>query len=739
MMDFMRKNSRMIMVFFGVLIMIGFVLPSAMFRGSGRNVKNKEVGTYAGDNGETTTLTSKDMGKAITEIKAMLDLKMVNELMGMGNKSNNFSMMNPAALLLTCHAVFGDNQTAYYSRSLLIQTIGNTAKDKAEFDALLAKVDKLIDTNQSPAVHYLALKAEANRNGFYATSEQVNEVVSVLRQTLNSQGQKMSAMLSNYGMTTSGFGEAVGNVIAIASYVDNLTKIGIINENKIRDEVRDSVEISNISGKYVEFSYRTFSKKVEEPTEEELIAHFEKYKNIDPQDIRPDDKDNPFGFSYMLPDRLKVEYLDVDVSSILNTLKKDFESQNIGQQEEILLEFWADHKTERPFQEPLKKVEGAPQEFRQKSFDEAYDTVKDVYLKGKARNQAESIIAKIREAASNENDLVEANIDWQVIAEKNSTDSVTIGHGESEFLSMETINSFKKFGSAKLTRFNNAPIYQMLFNCEPLRDRPATKLEQPPLKLRETLANIEAGFDDRRTELFTLTNLYLVRVIAVDKSRVAASINDDGRQGGSDIEPLKDDKNILKDNVISDLKQLKAYNMAKANAEEFKAVLADPETDLTQAIETFGKTLTDDPEAENAPNPLRESSVESLYNMINQMRYFSQQNPNSSQYYQSQINTIQSNLRNILDSYRDIEEGQKLIVENTNNFSVMVFDEIKVEPANQDDLAQRKAVFTLQAARSTQVLPMIDFFLHDNIIKRNDVVMVKDEEKSEADTEESKK
>ncbi len=736
MMDFMRKNSKTIMVFFGVLIMIGFVLPSAMFSGSGRNIQDKEVGSYAGADGVKTTLTTMDTGKAIAEIKAMLDLRVSAYLRSYGNASDNFKMINPAAILFTCHSIFGDTESAYYTRSILLQAVGLDHKNKAEYDAILAKIDKLIDTNQNPAIQYLALTAEANRNGFYATSEQVGELVSFIRVNMNQQGQKMSTSLSNYGLTVGSFSEAVGNIIAIASYVDNLTKVGITNENQLRDSIRNSIEINNISGKFVEFSSNMFAQKVGDPTEEELVAHFEKYKSIDPLDIRPDDKDNMFGFSYMLPDRIKVEYLNVDVSAIKQKITEEFEAQSLIKQEEALQDYWTNHKSERPFQKESQKDRNSPVEYTQLSFDESYDTVKNVYLMGKAREQAESVIAKIGEAVSNENDLVEANINWQEVAEKNSSDSIKIGHGESEFLSRETINSFEKFGSAKLTRFNDAPLSYMLFSSEPLRDRPATKLEQPaPLKLRETLSSIEARYDFPNGT-YNLMNMYLVRIVAVDRSRVAASINDDGRQGGSDIEPLADDKNILKDKVKADLKKLKAYEMAKAKAEEFKAALAQPETDLAKAIETVGKTMMEKPDDENARNPLSESSVEKYYDNLSRIDFMIQNSYGSRENNERQKTLVRGNLRIILKALHDAEEGEKVLVENKNTTSVLVFDEFAIEPANQDEYADMKAYYAMQTLSSQQLLPMVDFFLHDNIIKRNDVTLINNEDEPKpVDTE----
>ena len=723
MMEFMRKNSKQIMVFFGVLIMIGFVLPSALMRGGGRSQKEQELGTYAGLNGENTAITNVELGKAQAQIKAMRDTNMTMLLMNMGRVSNNFALINPAALMLTCHSVFGDNQSAYYTRNMLIQSLSTTAKSKEQVNELLAKIDKLIDTNENPSVNYVALTTEANRNGFYATNEQIGDVVSFARQAMNQQGQKMSVVLANYGMTIAGYSEAVGNIISIAAYADHLTKVGTLNENEIRESVRNAVEIDNMSGKYVEFTSNMFTSKVAEPTEEALVAHFEKFKEVDPQDILTDDEDNPFGFSYMLPNRVKVEYLDIDVAAIKNKLKEQFESQSVADQEETLQEYWADHKTEEQYQQRMPQADPEAQpEFKQKSFDEAYNNVKNNYLMAEAKEKAESIVAKL-------NDAVEDDSDWQSVAEKISTDMVKIGHGESEFLSMDTINNFENFGSAKLTRFRDAPLSQILFSSEPLRDRPATKLEQAPIKIMETVGSINAGYGTN------ITNMYIVRLTDAEKSRIAKSIDDDGRQGSADIAPLVDGKNVLKDKVIADLKKLEAYNMAKTKAEEFKAALADG--DLAKAIETVGKAMMDDPDAENARNPLSEKKIEDIYGNIEQMQNMIQQNQQYAQYFQDRLTTMRSTLKDALDAYRDTEDGQPVVAESTNNFSVLVFDSLTVEPANQDDLAKRKAAFSIQTAQRAQVSPMIDFFIHDNIYARNAVEMKKSKDEPAEDAEKS--
>ncbi len=723
MMQFMRDHRKGLLIIFVVIFAVCFGLPS--FMGRNRGNRNVEVGSYLGVDGSTTKLNSMEVGEAGARLKAMLELQIPQVMVQYGSYSDTLAMINPIASSLTCNAVFTDPRTAYMTRSFLMESARYAATDTKDLEKIYNDITKLVDSNKQSVTNYIVLSAEAHRNGYYATDDQINFVISVAKHNINQRGMKMSSMLHSFGMTLSSLEQGVGDLIAIASYADEITKVGSINENEIRSLVRESVEVNNMSGKYVEFSASMFSEKAGEPSEEEILAQFNKYKSIDPESIKTDDETNPFGYSYMLPDRVKVEYLDVSVSDINKTLQAEFDAKDVTEQEELLQEYWAVNKTQEQYQTriPAEDPQGQPK-LVQKSFDEVYTMVKRNYINEQAKAKADSVMANVRDAVRNDNELVQANIDWQKVAEKNSS-NVSVKYGSSDFLSYESVGNFERFGSARVTRLNNAPLSQVLFSCEPLRDMAVSKMDNPPLKLNQPQAFIEAGYGTN------ISNLYIVRIVAVDKSREPVSLDDDGRQGAAAVAPLTEGENLLRDKVVKDLKDAKAFAMAVDKAVEFQGMA---KADWATAIETVGNSMKDS-EDETARNPLMEKDLATIYSQIETTRQRMQDQPEYAQRLQGTLNYYFGMLSPILKAYRDVETGELMMVKAEGSLSVKVFDELVVEPANQADLAQSKGRFTIQAMQKNQLVPLVEMFMQDNVDSRN---AVENFNQKEAESEEAK-
>ena len=76
-----------------------------------------------------------------------------------------------------------------------------------------------------------------------------------------------------------------------------------------------------------DFDSLLFADTQDEPTEEQILKHFEKYKNYFPDQISPD---NPYGFGYKLPDSVRLEYIAVKLDDVAETvtrpIQEDIES-----------------------------------------------------------------------------------------------------------------------------------------------------------------------------------------------------------------------------------------------------------------------------------------------------------------------------------------------------------------------------------------------------------------------------
>ncbi len=713
MMQFMREHRKGLLIVFVVIFGVCFGLPS--FMGNNNQQRNEQIATFNGIDGVKSDIMSSDITAAGLKLKAMLELQVPVILIQYGMYEPSLAMINPIAVLLTSNAIFTDNSIAMMTKGQLRESANAVANDTQQLKDIYNKVAKLVDTNRQSVENYIVLANEANNNGYHATQEQITLVVTAAQQTVNQRNIRLADILSGYGLTRGGFEEAVGELIAIALYADEITKVGALNENEVREKVRDSVEVNNLSGKYVDFSSYMFMDEVGEPDEDEIIAHFDKYKDVDLAMLKRNDQENPFAFSYMLPNRLKVEFLDISVQDIVVAMTNEFDAKPVIEQEELLQKYWATNKSQQQYQTRIPATDPQAQPtYKQKTFDEAYTTLKRNYINELARAKADTVMANVRDAVRNENELVEANTEWQKVAQLNSSDDIIVNYGVSDYLSYETINQFERFSSAKAVRMNNATLAQVLFNSEPLAEVAVSKSDLQPLKLRQTLPFIEAGYGTN------ISNLYVVRIIGVDKARVPVSIEDDGRQGPADAQPISDELNPLRDKVVNDLKELKRFSLAVDKANEFKALAKDG---WQQAIETVGNSLKD-PDDENAVNPIAEKDLATLYSQIDNARKRMQEQPEYQQTFQGVLNNYYQVLESVLKEYRKAGSGVLLLDKLEAEGTVRVFDELIVQPANQDDLANNKARFIIQSLQRNQFLPLMEFFMQDNIDKRNAVQFV---------------
>ncbi len=71
---------------------------------------------------------------------------------------------------------------------------------------------------------------------------------------------------------------------------------------------------AQVSGRLLLIPAQQFLDQAPEPTDEQIAAHFEKYKSL------PPGESEPYGFGYRIPDRVKLVYLSVPYDAVLDTV-----------------------------------------------------------------------------------------------------------------------------------------------------------------------------------------------------------------------------------------------------------------------------------------------------------------------------------------------------------------------------------------------------------------------------------
>ena len=172
------------------------------------------------------------------------------------------------------------------------------------------------------AAHWLLLKTEADLAGLIGGpgdgESVVNQLALVFGQGVGEEeafrrardyvmGQAAESGIPTYEDAL----QALAHYNGIQRLIDTYRAAPVVSDVRLQnlaEDLRHTVSVAAVlvdAGKFID--------EVPEPTEEELQAHFEKYR-----DVRPGEGE--FGLGYRLEDRAQVEYLTLDYDSVLESI-----------------------------------------------------------------------------------------------------------------------------------------------------------------------------------------------------------------------------------------------------------------------------------------------------------------------------------------------------------------------------------------------------------------------------------
>ncbi|MCF7958739.1 MAG: hypothetical protein K9M57_09860, partial [Phycisphaerae bacterium] len=322
---------------------------------------------------------------------------------------------------------------------------------------------------------------------------------------------------------------------------------------------------------------------------------------------------------------------------------------------------------------------------------------------------------------------------------KISSIEIPVESRQSDFLSYTTAQTFENFGQASRMRKNQQgpPLLASLFNCQPLRKTSISRYEEPAVKLFEDITGVQ---NDQAA--------YTVRILAVDKQRDPVSLDDDGRQGSAAIDPMTDNSSTVKEQVTTDWKNLKAYQMACEQAEAFAELAAD---DFDAAIEKTNASLkSDDPndpvlKLQEGDLEKDRTQMESLVNRVAELRQQIRDYPNLANYISGTMNQSQQMIAQYNQQFNEaMKRAQELkaapskrpLLKRPQAFACRVFENLTVTPPYQEDYNRRKAIVAQSLQHQFQDLYIVIHYNPENIEKRmkyDDIVREKadDEAKNE--------
>ena len=718
-MRWFRKNNKKLLAVFGVLLMVGFLLPTFAGRGCDQGRPDQTIGHLVDAGGRSQEITSSMLQRAEGDLRVLRELEIDRmAVMDVLSRLPQLSGISRSAVYAVQPLLF--SQYAQPVRNFFYQQAQQSgwARDSEGFKSLVEEIDMLTGTDPARSSrYYLLLSEEARRAGIEATEQQVDAIVDV-RRAIMGQGYltnpvQLEAILDRYGISQKELKSIIGNYVGIITYGNMVTRSLALSEPELKKFIRDRVEVENVAGRFVRFDLGLYRDQISEPTAEELQEQFEVYRKYEAGKYS---EENPYVFGYRLADRVELEYLRIDLEQAERVVTEGFNELAIDEQERQVQNYWVSNKEQFSMVLPSQgDSEDAEPEYYHPEFDEIAEQAQSRYLQQQAREKAEQLLADAKRVAmkiarSGKNGQNEP-ADYAELVRQIGTDSLDVQYSKTNYLSRLGAGLHRELGSTYKMRKDTPQeaLVDSVFDCEPLHKGPVDRLEMPPVKLYEDLGPL-IGFDLTGQAVAA----YLVRVTGADKGREPVSLADDGKQGPAEQIAPAADSNELVERVKEDWKSLRAYELAQKHAEQFAR---EAQADWEGQLERANASLKTDP---NAADPLREDRLQSVRYRLEQFQQIMGGQQGDS-YLMAEITRQAVLLKKAMELAQE-EQGDDAeslaVLSLPQELASLVFAELKVTPPDHDEYLRRKPAAAQEMLMLNQGLMAIVHFNPVNIEKR---------------------
>jgi hypothetical protein len=475
------------------------------------------------------------------------------------------------------------------------------------------QINSLYRRSVPTSIYWILLKNEAKSAGIMLTNEQAGEVLGKVLPQLY-EGQKYSriiaTLMNQYGLPEQDLLKIFSDLLAVMQYAQIICS----NESMTRAQLSQAVayERESINAELVEIDAAVFTSDIQEPVPQEQKEHFEKYRKFTAGEIN---EENPYGFGYKLPDRVRLEYITVKLDDIAPLIKPPTNQEKEEYYNRNRLSV-ASGFTEQVLSDPNDP--NSPMIDRTKTYAEVVDVITKQLIKNKINAEANRILQEAKTLTDPALDSLETNPsklpteklkemagDYKATAEKLTKKyNVRIYTGKTGLLSPENMQQNEYLSRLYLEGYGKNPVSlsQILFAVGDLTaselgpfdvSRPVMYQNIGPLK--DLLGSPWAGLMDTSDQIMAL-----VRVTKTAKSQEPKSIDLTFSIKSPSFDPeKKDDEEVysVREKVIEDLKKLAAMKIAKTKAEEFiaAAVKEGWKKTIDKFNELYGKKTDKDP------------------------------------------------------------------------------------------------------------------------------------------------
>jgi hypothetical protein len=298
-MKWFRKNNKKVMAVVVIVIMFSFVGGSALkFFLEDAGKSGKEVVAHYG----TSKITALDIHTARQEMEM---LKMLKAEVMLRSIIEQMSRRPDLRAFLLGELLFEDKATSARMMGTIRQTVRNN-----EYSISLKQINDIYRKPYPGHIYWLLLTKEISNvdaKGYLSRMlpqiDQQADYVSTVGAIVNRQGIPEAQILSTFG-----------KLLSVLEYARMICGGEDITLEQIKHVT--NFELESVDVELVRFGSSIFSEDQPEPSQQQISEHFEKYKSFYPGDVTAD---NPYGFGYKLPDRVRFEYIAVKIEDVTDS------------------------------------------------------------------------------------------------------------------------------------------------------------------------------------------------------------------------------------------------------------------------------------------------------------------------------------------------------------------------------------------------------------------------------------
>ncbi len=600
-----RKNNKKVMAVVVIVLMFGFIGGSSLTYLSQRST------------GEHRTVAYFLQNKKITSRQLMIaqqDLEILKML-----RADRLLQNQPLTGIFLGELLFSEQRISPALINHIRHTIGTSGYRISE--------KQIADIYRRPMqgnVYWLLLTTEARLAGIRVSTEDVGRLLARMAPQLFdgvTYTQIMRTLITRNAVSEDRILETFARLLAVLQYANLICSAEDTTAAQIVHAA--TRENQTIDVEFVKFDSAIFAKDQPQPKDSRMLEHFGKYRTFLAGDVT---EQNPYGFGYRLPDRIRLQYLALKLEDVTPTVTPPTaeETEEYYQRNRDLFTDYESSDPNDPNAQPVKRTKTYPEvaaEISEKMLNERIDARADRILQD-AKTLTEGPLADMNDASPDltPEQFAQMEANYQTAAESLGKQyKVKLYAGRTGLLSAFDIQNDEQLANMYVKGYADYPVRlaKVLFAVDQIQashlgpfDAPKPRIYQSIGPLRDSRPQTQIDISDRI--------MAIVRVVAAEKSVEPESLELTFSTQTLTFDPnaAKPDENIysVKEKVTEDLKRLAAMETAGAEARRFieQAEKDGWEDTLQEFNQLYTSRDKEDPNDPNDPNAFKIDSSTGL-------------------------------------------------------------------------------------------------------------------------------